>query len=71
MARKLHIILLTIAFLISTNAVHANNVNSSIRYKDASVQKLKANKWQTLKFDGEVRQLRVMVIVPFGAFKPM
>lgn len=58
MARKLHIILLTIAFLISTNAVHANNVNSSIRYKDESVQRLKANKWQTLKFDGKGKKIK-------------
>ena len=58
MARKLHIILLTIAFLISTNAVHAGNVNSSKRYKDTSVQKIKANKWQDLKFDGKAKRIK-------------
>jgi hypothetical protein len=58
MAKKLHIILLTIAFLLSTNAVHANNVNDHKQYKDASVQKIKANKWQDLKFDGKGKTIK-------------
>jgi hypothetical protein len=58
MARKLHIILLTIAFLFSTNAVHANNVNSAKRYKDTSIQKIKSNKWQDLTFNGKAKTIK-------------
>ena len=58
MARKLHIILLTIAFLLSTNAAHANNTTSSKRYKDTSVQTIRANKWQDLTFNGKAKTIK-------------
>ena len=58
MGKKFHIIILAIALIFSANSVHANNLNSSKRYKDASTQKLKANKWQTLKFDGKPKTIK-------------
>lgn len=58
MGKKFHIIILTIALLFSANTVHANNLNSSKRFKDTSVQKIKANKWQTLKFNGEGKTIK-------------